>query len=1226
MRGARRAGGGVGMVVVALIGVISAPGAAGAWEPWIGADGVAGLAPSVAVGPGERAVVGVVAIGTHPSAQQVALTMEAQQPHLTGPGDARIPLDRLEWAFQRHPTDPLTFHPMRTGVVAVHQAGGGWLGDVVWRFGPRWEDAAVAGPYEVDIAYTLSPSSVDHSPALVWPDPYPLGSGRTLDLYVYRDEPGHVFVQFWPGGGGPCSTSMAVGYGYPYPVQAGWNLLRLSPGDPGVPVMQPGAYCYGISASIYGPIIAGGALQVVEAGALGALQVTVSGEPDGRPLAGATVRLAAEGEAFGRTASTGDDGRAGFGGLTPGAYRLEAQADGYVAATRQVQVTADTGMPTPVSMRLTQAPAATLSLQVRPAGAEPRVAVGDRLRLEVTLELHGQGVEGFTEVQVDLGPALAVVPGSWRIRPAAGGDGDAVTWRPPLLVWRRPAGGPGRAVLEADAVVTPLAAGLRSVQVEAACRIGSPGGEWRPPAVSAAVELDPEAREPRGLVLGTLQRPSVGGAEQPWWVVAEDGTWAEVDAAGYFSMALAEGVHVLRAHPGAASGSEPVRAGPAVVVRVQPGAVVPVTLRGDPANATSSGLARAVEVDAAGRLVWAPGGPVEGWAGMGLRARAPGLGLRAAGSAAGDGVTLAHAELRLGHHLLAAGDLDALGLRRAVGDDGGRLPSGGTPPLQELSLGPLPSWPKHGLAWRWERGGLAVVASRSDETTGERSQPDWVAVARAALEEGLVWAGARQEPAAPSLWGAGWESRLGAWRLSAELVQGAGEAGWGVAADDGWTSLRLRHLAADMAARLSEGSRDGPALPAQDRWELEWRTRLDHALARGWGLGARLGRSSDLYARLEAGLPGRHAAHPASGGEGGVVASLRVGGVVVDAEGPDSPAIRPRATPYVTAGLTLPSFRLGPLRAAAGLDLWALGAHLAAGTPWESWVALEGAWDGGGSAAVRASVLPADDAARLSLRGELRPGGPLRLSSQAAAARGSLRWEEATIAWEALHGRALLRWRPGRWQAEAWLRPRPAPATDHLRLSAALRWGEEEPGETLTLAGAWQRGPVAVSGEVRLGDRASEARLSGWAGLGDGGRAGPDGTTGLYARLGWRGVPEPQRGARLDTMQASVGARRAVAGPFGLFAEAEGFATREVPSGGGSLPALDVATGAAAVAGLFLLVPGDTGGILELGWRAATWGQAPQAGADLALDRRPGWVVRLSGWWTAPEADRYNIP
>ena len=1224
MSGARRVGGWLGAILLALtMGVATGPEAARAWEPWVGADGMAGLSPSVAVGPGEKAVVGVVSIGTHPSAQQVALTMEARQPYLAGPGDARIPIDRLEWAFQRHPTDPLAFQPMRTGVVPVHQAGGGWLGDVVWRFGPTWEDAAVAGPYEVDIAYTLSPSSVDHSPALVWPNPYPLGSGRTLDVYVYRDKPGHVFVAFWPGGGGPCTTSTVVGYGYPYPVQAGWNLLRLSPGNPGVPVMQPGNYCYGIAAGLWGPVIAGGTLQVVEGGALGALQVAVTGDPDGRPLPGATVRLAAEGEAFGHTASTGDDGRAGFEGLTPGKYRLEAQADGYLTATRQVQVAAEGPTPTAVSMHLAQAPEATLSLQVRPAGGERWVAVGDRVRLEVALELHDTGVEGFTEVQVDLGPALAVVPGSWRIRPVAADD--AVAWRPPLLVWRRPASGAGRAVLEAEAVVTPLAEGLRSVEVEAACRIESPAGEWRPRSVSARLEIDPEGRERRGLVLGTLRRPQTASAEQTWWVVAEDGTWVEVDANGYFSMALAEGVHILRAHPGAADSPEMARPGPGMVVRVQPGAVVPVVLQAPPADPAAPGTARPVEVDAAGRLAWAPGGPVEGAAGLAVRAGGPGLGLRATGAVAADGVRLGHAELRLGAHLLAAGDLDALGLRRAVGDDGGRLPSGESPPLERLSLGPRPPWPTHGLAWRWERGDLALIALRDDETAEGQSGGEWLAVARAALEDGLVWAGARREPAAPSIWGAGWERRVGEWRLSAELVQGAGEGAWGVAAGDGWTSLRVRRIPAEMTGRLGEGPSDGPALPDQDRWDLEWRTRLDHAVARGWGLGARLGRATDVYARLEAGLPGRHAAGAGSGAEGAVLASLRIGGVV-EAEGPAPSAVQSRATPYVTAGLTVPSLQVGPLKAAAGLDLWALGGHLAAGAPWESWASLEGSWSGGRFAALRASVVPADDAARLSLRGEVRPGGPLRLSSQAAAARGTLRWEEASIAWEAPHGGARLRWKPGCWEAEASVRPRQSRPQDHLRLSAALRWGEEEPGETLTLTGAWQGGPLAVTGEVRLGDRQSEARLSGWKDLGEDHRAEPQGTTGLYARLGWRGVLAPERHTRLDTVQAAMGARRVVAGPLGLFAEAEGFAIRAVPLAGGPPSSVDVARGGTGVAGIFVVVPGATGGILELGWRAATWGLEADPSTELALPRRPGWVVRLSGWWTAPQGGRYNIP
>lgn len=1259
----------VGVVLIVWAGLW--PGQVRAWQPALAPDGSLVLASGGPVRPGETGVVGVVGFGTHLVQGEVALTMQAMDAYLASSDGYRIPIDRLEWAFRRYPADPLNFQPLRTGSVTVYRAAGGWAGDLIWRFRPVWGDRASSAPYEVAIAYTISPTSVDHSPVVVLPNPYRLGSGESLDFYVYRPASGLVSVAAWPQSRGPCDTAPGFNRGRVYPVQPGWNRLRWWPYESGFPVFKTGIYCYAVSGNIAGPMIGGGSFEVTDASAAQNLRVAVTGEPDGRPLPGALLELASAGRMPGRAAKTGPDGTASFAGLEPGQYVLAAHAAGYQSVSRPLTVEAAAdGEGQLVRVHLPAAPLARLYVSLTAASARGRPRVGDIVTVEVRVGFPPVGASGRARVEVDMGPALAVLPGSWSVEP--GGGGFRVNWRPPRLVWElEQVEGLDVAVMKAQAVVTPLAAGQGTVSVRAQGWIDAVGRRASIEGATASVDLDAAGSEAMGLVVGAIRGPgdhtSAGG---PMAVVAEDGTYAAVDRHGYFTMTLSAGVHVLRVRkpaPGRAPAG--IWGAPAVLV-VRPGTVVPVRLDAPRASFRSAGSGPAVGIVAAGKVDWVYGGPADASGGVTLHVAGRSFDAVASAAASNVRLHLASVAVRAGDHLLLIGDLarhvdvsgttptarDPVASEKGIASDE-RSPVGERAPLAHLSLGRDAGLSARGALWRWHSSDSRIMAFWSSAASDQQSAgivPLGVVQAVTTTRDSFVWAGVRVDgPSEPSeadnrqpswVLGAGWDGRLGDERVVAEFVQGWQGGGWGLSVLREDTAVTVRRLQGTVARRLA-GDGPGPMLASEgELTDLEWRTTSEAlgGVVRSLGFGARLGSGADLYTLTELVWPRLPVPDPAGirrGSAGAAVVSARFGGIVKDATenaGSDTGSGTGRSTtvgspgvhPYLRAALTAPQMRAGPVKGSAGMTFWAAGRRLVGLEPWKAWADLSTRLSDGLEVGVKASLQPDGNAPLLRLQGDVRPDGPVRLSSRAVAAPGTVAWEEVAVVYERDATRAELRLKPDRLEALAAVTYPAADAAaagddgdggSRWRLSGSLRWpvGSSTVTRRVALSGSWTRGPALAAAQLDLDGAAYEMSASLW--LDGPQREGltPGVGSGLYGTLSWRGVPAPAPFVRVDTLQLRLGTRRAIGTHWGWFAEGQHhlvMARRDSPA---DSPELAAFRGVAGAAGVYFSIPGDAGGTLvETGWRAASYGLPGTVVEQLGPSLRPGWFVRLSGWWT----------
>lgn len=1270
-------------VALAVWAGLAAPQAR-AWQPVLSADGSLALAAGAPVRPGETGIVGVVGFGTHPARGEVALTMQAMDAYLASTDGHRIPVDRLEWAFRRYPTDPLAFQPLQTGTVTVYRATGGWAGDLIWRFRPAWGDPAASTPYEVAIAYTMSPASVDHSPVAVLPDPYRLGSGESLDFYVYRPAAGLVSVAAWPQTRGPCSTTPGYDFGRVYPVQPGWNRLRWWPHEAGFPVFKTGLYCYAVSGNITGPMIGGGSFEVIDGSAAQSLHVAVTGQPDGHPVPGARVELGWPDRMPGRVAKTGSDGRASFAGIRPGRYLLSAHAAGYESVTMPLTVTGDAGADHLVRVHLQAAPSARLLVTIEPASGRSRPRVGDLVTVEVRAQLSAPGAFGRARVEVDMGPALAVLPGAWSTEP--GGSGVRVDWQPPRLAWEwDPAGALDAPVMKAQAVVTPLAAGRSTLTIQARGWADAGGRRVSFEGAEARVETDPASSKATGLVIGAVRGlRDRSGAGEPLAVVAEDGTSVPVDRSGSFAMALPAGVHVLRVERAGPDGTAPGSWSAPVVLAVRPGAVVPVSLDAPGGSSPPAGLEPAVGLVAAGTIEWASGAPAGASGGVTLHAAGRSFEAVASVAASDEVLRLQSVALRAGQHLVLVGDVArragtraetprGRGATAAGSDVGERSPAhelsaraeglaaGDGAPLGRLSLSADAGLPRRGAWWRWQDGDSRVTAWWSwdaDDARVAADAPVGLVQAVTASEEGMAWAGVRVDKASepsqadqgPPAWvlGAGWGGRVGGERAVAEFVEGPMGGGWGLSVLGEDLAVTLRRLRG-AAARQLAGEGAGPLLAAKgELTHLEGRMTpaTTGALVRSVGLGARLGSGAELYALTELGwprLPGPSPAGPLEEAEGAALVETRVGAVVTEggksgAGGPSRgaghgrPMGSPSVYPYLQATLTAPHVRAGAVQGTAGVTLRAGDRRLAGLHPWKAWTDLTMQLGDGLEAGLKASVKPEADSAVVRLQGDVRPsGGPVRLSSRAVAGgpSGGVAWEEVAIVYERQATRAELRLKPDRLEAQASV-AHPAGGQagsggeggggSRWRLSGAVRWslGSAASTRRVVLSGSWARGLATAAAQLDLDGAAHELSASVWLGRPEVQAGLPGAGAGLYGALWWRGVPAAAPVARVDTVQLRLGARRAVGPRWGWFAEGE---HHLVVAGPGLLPdgpAYPVFRGMAAAAGVYLPLPGDAGGALvEAGWRVASYGLPGSVVEHLAPSLRPGWFVRLSGWWTA---------
>lgn len=1227
----------------------------GAWQPVVVPGGTLSLTPGSAVRPGEVATVGVVGFGTDLVPQEVALTMQAMSAQLASADGHSIPLSRLEWAFRTRPTDALAFRPLQAGPVPVYRGPGGWAGDLVWRFKPAWADPAASAPYEVSIAYTLSLATVDSTPVVVVPDPYPLGSGQSLDFYVYRPARGAVMVYAWMPAQGPCSTGWGYGRGRYFTVEAGWNRLQWSPSTVDFPVTRPGAYCYAVSASTFGPMVGGGGFQAVEASRGQTLRVHVTADPDGRPVAGAGVELGEMGAPAGRAASTGADGTARFSGLLPGRYTLAVRAAGYRSATVPVTV-APGETPAPVHVRLREEVVGRLDLELRAPPGARALRVGDPVEVRVRAEWPAGGSPERGRVELDLGPGL--VPLLGPDPPGSEGEAGRVVWQAPVLVWEwTPAPGHPAASLTARAVVTPLAVAQPEVRVAARGWVGS--GERRVELLAAAGELPvTEADVPAGLVVGVVSglRGSAGGGVGTA-VVAEDGTTTPVDPSGPFAMRLRPGMHVLRVHD---PDGQPAW-GPPVVVSVKAGQVVPVVMESRPEGSPAPDPGSGPVLIAAGTLEWTWGAPPSAAGGVTLKAAGAGYEALAAVGVSTGGVRLGSLAMRAGSHRVVVGDVRRLAGEGsgATGGEGAARPTagrwgpsgeGGAPEGGEVSA--LGDWsllhddplPERGVLWEWKEGRAGLTARWTEPgASSSRDEGTAAGLVRAVAGDttGRLWAGVRMqaaegpEAAGTGAWvlGAGWEGRREADRVQAEFVQGPAGGGWGIAWAGSGGQVLLRHRAGEAWVEGVSGRTGAPPDSEPARY-IEARVRPARAegALRSVGAGLLLAGAADLHAGFELAWPWRAAA-PEPGTTGAVLLETRVG-AVLPASGPgegappaaaSGPQPRPGdARPYAEGSLSVPLIGASALRGSAGVRLRA-GEPGWTGLPgWTAWADVSARGGERLEVGLKASLHGGAGGPALRLQGELGRGGPLRVTGRAAASPARMEWEELAVAYEAERARGNLRLLAGRVEAEAaaWRTsvsgPRdPAGGGRRSRwyLRGSLRWptgrGSGEP--EVDLAGWWWDGALAVAGQLDLERAAVQVRM-GVARSPGGGATGTGTAEGPYAEASWRRAGFHGGAVGSETLGIRAGWRAELGPDWGWFAEGDYHVVSVRGEPAGVRP---VFRGGVVAVGLYAAPWGETSGrFIEAGWRMASFDVPVTVLERLGPSLRPGWFVRVSGWWT----------
>ncbi|MEW6046852.1 MAG: carboxypeptidase-like regulatory domain-containing protein [Bacillota bacterium] len=1253
-----------GVVGGSLVGVALLATPARAWKPQVGGGGLSLAGEPVR--PGQTSVVGIVGFGAPVEAGPVALTMRPRSGYLGDGQGHLIPVGRLEWAFRRHPSEALSFRPMENATATVYQGTGDWAGELVFRFRPTWADPASPSPYQLAVDYTMSATTVDTTPVVAYPDPYDIRSGQNLSFYLYRPADGLLSVAAWKQSTGPCDASAAGARGRIFSVRAGWSRIEWSRSWADFPVKTAGFYCYALSDPITLRTLGGGALQAVDGSRTAVLRVKVTGGPERRPVAGARVTVSEHGREAGRVSIAGEDGVARFDGLEAGHYRVGAQAPGYGYGERDVFLPPDAAPDvSPVWLHLLPVPGPRLALALRPPPARQRVVAGDVAEVELSVSFPPEGAEtpgstpdpGAARIELELDPALLVLPGSWhsanagRIQPTASG-----------LVWELEAPVPGQvAMLRARAVVTPLAAGKSEVVARATGSLRRLSAVLSMEPVTAGLALGEAGIDRGGLVVGRIEG-STRTARRPLFVVAEDGSFAVADEDGLFTMALPAGLHVLRVEHAIPHALAPGKAGQPVALVVDPGGISSVVLAAPGQEGGGAEAAWELSAVSAGRFEWVQGGRYGGDVGFTLEASGPGSLARASGNlSASERPLLGSARIESvvfasGDHLVVIGNLGRLG---------GPAPAGreAETPRPLGDGGPLDlAWvPERGVVWRWAPDGEGPAGPgvepgvtalwRSEGTleaneSGEGTrQPLALVRAADAGSEGRVWAALRLDPdgsaAEGTRWlaGAGWDGSVGARRVAVEVMRGSGGSGWGALVEGSLlpggadrVQLSLRHLdgapGGERAVPLSLSGSSGPG----GRTEVEWRLApgpLDGAL-RSVGFGAGWSQAADVYARLDFAVPRRAAGGSAAPGP--VLLKGRIGGAF------DGTAA---VHPYAEAAVTLPNLRIGAMQVSAGGAVRAAGRYFAGVQPIDFWTEVSARPHDtlklGGRATLAAGR---DREGRLAppevrLRGEISPGQAVRLSTQALATSTRLQWEQVTASYSGPGSRVEVRVTPKYIEAEAALR-RPdgvgcgAGTALPWRLSASARWPAHPAasGRRLQVEGVWASGPGVVAAQAKHEGEASEVSVSasvhalrpgapsatGPAGEADASAPGAGRLT-LYGSALWRRAGGPRPVAAVDTSMLRLGTRGPFGNAWGWFTEAAGAAIR------GNLR--ELYRGVQAAAGLYVLLPAGDGGMLaEFGWRVVARSPGLEHPERLAPELQGGLFVRLTGWLM----ERYNMP
>lgn len=714
------------------------------------------------------------------------LRMQPLSTALQGPSGS-IPLERLQWSVGMGPSySEGPRYPLSSGTTVLHRLDEPpYPLAVYWWFRPTWEDRASQHPYSLTIAYTATAGTGDTvSSALIYPNPYDPTTGQLLHVLArwggLPDDPQWTYgrpldlrVSTVGPDRPPCGHPLAADVldsprgsldvhtpDAPPWVQYPWLEVTWDGRDQGGQLVAPGRYCVSLVTRVgwnMEPVtLASGIVTIgsVQGAGGGSVVVELRNRHTGQPVAGATVRVRREPGGMGREVTAGADGRARLDGLVTGAYVVTATAAGYREARAEVAVeAARTRVPVHVALAMEPVRAPRLGVRLLPE-ATARVDVGELVGVEVWVEPPPSGDGASTErgeVVVELAPGLAALAGTAQVSSGAGSaavtDSSRVRWE---VAMPGPSG--SSPLLRFVAAVTPHAWGLREVRAKATGTFwaqlqGEPVRLEAEP-VGAAAEVERSRGVRRATVLGRVVDGS-GRGVQGARVFSEDGSLATSGPAGWFSLAVSPGPHLLTAQ---AAGPPPSRAvlapGPAMAMVLARGeGVNPVILTlGDQASdpAPAAGVAAAAQVE------WAASG--EAWAGGGLLAAASGgwgqahLALRAEGS----GVVVTSASLVVGRHVLTLGLAErdaAVFIQRLY-------------PPEETGLGDWPATVRGPVAlWQWASGdgrltagvvtgqtpGLAKEASGTDAVPATRA----VAAARLEMNAQQAWSRlAWHEPAA----------------------------------------------------------------------------------------------------------------------------------------------------------------------------------------------------------------------------------------------------------------------------------------------------------------------------------------------------------------------------------------------------------------------------------------------------------------------------------------------
>lgn len=811
--------------------VVAGADPAGAQDVGLNPDGSARMHLG-SVGPWQQTPVARIHFNPLMASRAWELRMQPLSAALQGPSGS-IPLERLQWSVGMGPSySEGPRHPLSSGTTVLHRLDEPpYPLAVYWWFRPTWEDRASEHPYSLTIAYTATAGTGDTvSSALIYPNPYDPTTGQHLHVLArwggLPDDPQWTYgrpldlrVSTVGPDRPPCGHPLAADVldsprgsldvhtpDAPPWVQYPWLEVTWDGRDQGGQLVAPGRYCVSLVTAAgwnMEPVtLASGIVTVgsAQGAAGGSVVVELHNRRTGQPVAGATVRVHREPGGMGREVTAGADGQARLDGLVAGAYVVTATAPGYREARAEVAVeAARTRVPVRVALAMEPVLAPRLGVRLLPQ-ATGRVDVGELVGVEVRVEPPPSG-DGASmergEVVVELSSGLAALAGTVEVSSGAGqaavADSGRVRWE---VAMPGPSG--SSPFLRFVAAVTPHAWGLREVRVKATGTFwaqlqGEPVRLEAEP-VGAAAELEHSQGIRRATVLGRVVDGS-GRGVQGARVFSEDGSLATSGPAGWFSLAVTPGPHLLTAQ---AAGAPPSRA-----VLVPGRAMAMVVARGEGVNPViltlgeqTSDPAPAAGVAAAAEVQWAAAG--EASASGGLVASASGgwgqahLAVRAEGS----GIVVTSASLVVGGHVLALGLAErdsAVFIQRLY-------------PPEETGLGDWPATVRGPVAlWHWASGDgrltAGVVAGQPAGLPNGASGTDAVPAARAV-------AAARLELGVQQAWGRlAWHEQPGPMVSVSDESSAAHRVGWevGVRHSGGWYSLGVA-----MAAELPVDGHGNP--------------------------------------------------------------------------------------------------------------------------------------------------------------------------------------------------------------------------------------------------------------------------------------------------------------------------------------------------------------------------------------------------------------------------------